>query len=429
MLLPPYHQSLLSRFPDDTFVQLTLGAAHNCLSDSSTPKFTLGACLAGPLFFPYVYWVLQQARSQGIHTLYFIARDGYVLKEIADIIIQGDHLSVSTRYLYGSRKAWRIPAYAGGNEFCFESFFAPAVSPTPAALSQNLELSFAELSGFLPRSYRRANRHLSERDLQDLREVIFADPRFTQLLRERSLQLKTTVLDYLRQEIFTSPADGKIAFVELCGSGATQDCLATLLKELCPESIPTFYLAFTHNRPTPGSPKYALFTPPYCNDLLESLARAPHGQTLGYRRHQDKIIPVLEDSEGTTILANGFADTLAGIKAFAANYVRLIHSHSLNPVNPRIFDAYVNYLLHSPDRQTAALVGSTPFNTNPSDTSLGQLAPPLGFGNVLFATLSNRMLPTRWFAGSLVRSGFFSRQLMRFKPKINRFFHVLPFPR
>lgn len=69
----------------------------------------LGACFGAALFLPYVYYVLNQCQRRGIECLYFIARDGYVLQKISEKIIQKEGLDIQTRYIYGSRAAWKKP--------------------------------------------------------------------------------------------------------------------------------------------------------------------------------------------------------------------------------------------------------------------------------------------------------------------------------
>ena len=61
-------------------------------------------------FVPYISWVLKHAIEHKTKCLYFISRDGYQLKRIADRIIEKKNLPIRTKYIYGSRRAWRIPS-------------------------------------------------------------------------------------------------------------------------------------------------------------------------------------------------------------------------------------------------------------------------------------------------------------------------------
>lgn len=62
--------------------------------------------VVGPVLVSYVAWILRQAGIDGVKTLQFVSRDGYMLKKIADILIRHWNLPLTTGYLLGSRRAW-----------------------------------------------------------------------------------------------------------------------------------------------------------------------------------------------------------------------------------------------------------------------------------------------------------------------------------
>lgn len=68
----------------------------------------MGASIGGMILYSYVEWIIHNSLKQNISMLYFIARDGFILKKIADIIISANGLKMKTKYIYGSRIAWRI---------------------------------------------------------------------------------------------------------------------------------------------------------------------------------------------------------------------------------------------------------------------------------------------------------------------------------
>jgi len=73
-----------------------------------TQEERIGASIGGMILYPYVCWIICKSIEMQIDRLYFIARDGYVLKQIADSIINERKINIETRYIYGSRVAWRI---------------------------------------------------------------------------------------------------------------------------------------------------------------------------------------------------------------------------------------------------------------------------------------------------------------------------------
>ena len=102
--------------------------------------------------YPYVEWLLKESVQKGFQRLFFIARDGYVLKEIADIIIRRQGLEIETYYLYGSRKAWRLPSITI-EKFDMKEFLKCSYTDQIYSYEQIaglFEMSVSELKQFLP---------------------------------------------------------------------------------------------------------------------------------------------------------------------------------------------------------------------------------------------------------------------------------------
>lgn len=85
--------------------QLLLGLAKNIDSQKSS-AYTIGYSFVGIALYSYVEWVIEEALKRKIHGLCFVARDGYILKRIADVIINQNSKKLKTSYIYGSRMAW-----------------------------------------------------------------------------------------------------------------------------------------------------------------------------------------------------------------------------------------------------------------------------------------------------------------------------------
>lgn len=90
-------------------LQLVLGIANCVIQNSENPvtdAFRIGMTCGTIVLMPYVEWVIDICQKRNITTLYFIARDGYLLKKIADQYINAFELEIQTEYIYGSREAW-----------------------------------------------------------------------------------------------------------------------------------------------------------------------------------------------------------------------------------------------------------------------------------------------------------------------------------
>lgn len=101
------HQEELKGNSVNSIDPFFMGYLKNTDDTGEDALFQLGDLFSGIILFSYVRWILDICQKQQIEELYFIARDGYVLKKIADVIIDHQHWRVISHYIYGSREAWR----------------------------------------------------------------------------------------------------------------------------------------------------------------------------------------------------------------------------------------------------------------------------------------------------------------------------------
>ncbi len=87
---------------------LGIGVARKLrLQNGWTSYESIGGYVGGAVIFSYTLWVVEEALRGEIERLLFVSRDGYILKQVADIIIREKGYAITTEYVYGSRKAWR----------------------------------------------------------------------------------------------------------------------------------------------------------------------------------------------------------------------------------------------------------------------------------------------------------------------------------
>jgi glycosyltransferase involved in cell wall biosynthesis/FMN phosphatase YigB (HAD superfamily) len=68
----------------------------------------IGYEIAGPLMYSFVQWIHQQARQQGIETLFFLSRDGYYLEQAFRKCSQKWGVARTSVYMYSSRRLLNI---------------------------------------------------------------------------------------------------------------------------------------------------------------------------------------------------------------------------------------------------------------------------------------------------------------------------------
>ncbi len=179
-------------------------------------------------FVPYINWVIRHAMKRGIECLYFVSRDGYHLKRIADAIIDEKKYPIKTKYIYGSRKAWRIPALIDDidEEFWSEYGNFSGIDSFSRLLKAS-SLSEEEFAQMFPElMYLKKEGRIGPDTAKMLREAFRASEKYRSYLLEIAKEKRVIIEKYLKQEI---NFDEKYAFVEFWGRGYTQTSLAKIL--------------------------------------------------------------------------------------------------------------------------------------------------------------------------------------------------------
>jgi Predicted hydrolase (HAD superfamily) len=194
---------------------------HNETEYYSYSKFSL-------LFVPYIYWVIEDALKRKYETLYFISRDGHFLKIIADEIIKAKGLDIKTKYIYGSRKAWRVPSLIDEiDEEYFQEFgnINNGVRRYDQLLSAMM-LTEEEFLKFFPYLSNLKNEIIDVDLLERIRLLLKESNEYRNLVLEKAAKRRDDVVGYIKQEI---DFNEKFAFVEYWGRGYTQDCFTRLV--------------------------------------------------------------------------------------------------------------------------------------------------------------------------------------------------------
>lgn len=322
-----WQKQLIQEYGESAALQLVTGATQRVLGygDASNYSFAVGAGYSAPILYPYVAWVIDMSISKGIQALYFIARDGYVLKEIADMIIYARGLSMETQYLYGSRKAWRLPSVTAA-DFDIQYFFKwnyPRLISSFQKIADILGITVEELAAFLPFAIDE-NMQLGDTVKEEVFQILI-DQReeISKFICEKQKENRLHTQAYLRQELNTANSK-KAAFVELIGSGYSQKCLAKLVEEWFPAPLVTFYYKLDDISNTRSNLNYSYFPNrlPFSN-IIEILCPANHGQTIGYHKISDKWVPIFGDDEGQLLDEYGFRDYLQGIRAYTGEMLKV----------------------------------------------------------------------------------------------------------
>ncbi len=78
------------------------------LSFPDDVRYAFAADLIAPLYVPFVYSILKDASERGIQKLFFLARDGYILYQIAKKL-EIEFPNIEIKYIYVSRSSLYLP--------------------------------------------------------------------------------------------------------------------------------------------------------------------------------------------------------------------------------------------------------------------------------------------------------------------------------
>ncbi len=377
--LKEYENNILNSNMNNVLFQLSIGTSRNIrLNEECNEAKSIGASIGASILFPYVWWIVNSSKEKGIKRLYFIARDGYILKKIADSIINEYKYDIETHYIYGSRLAWRIPSINEKNNDLYKLMrwsYANKIN-TIEALSKFFQLPINDFIKYLPYEYRKPETIISELSVVNLVKKLNDNIEFKEYLINYHKEKRELVVQYLKQEVNTE--DDNFAFVELAGGGYTQGCLAHIISEFYKNKIKTFFFKLDRVNLMKNCTYYN-FIPSYLelNLIIEMICRAPHGQTIGYRLKEGKILPVLGESEGEALINHGFNDYVSGVESFTKEYIAIINKMQKHGYSIELLLKYMNYITKTPNESILNFFAKMPNSLSGREKTVIEFAPIL----------------------------------------------------
>ena len=308
-------------------------------------------------FVPYVDWVLRDAEKKGFETLYFISRDGYHLKRIADQIIAERGLKFKTKFIYASRRTWRIPSFVHDVDDSFwEDYGSFGNIASKDKLFSAMDLTEEKFREFFPYIDPDTMDFTNRNEMKSYREIFKDSAEYRAYLLDVAAKERVLVSGYLKQEI--DPAE-KFAFVEYYGRGYTQDCLVSLWRDLVKDDDANIYFYYSRSvLPTAnGAVRYNFTTNDAKQYFIESIfANMPYKSVQAYYKDDDGVIrPVIEPIPCNQSLFDSM-DRL--LPLFARRYAALNLRYP-EDTDGMLYDfLFTYYAEHVDDPSFAAEIGS-----------------------------------------------------------------------
>lgn len=381
---------------------------------SHVDKYDFGASYTAPILYNYVKWILCQANERGFKNLYFIARDGYLPKIVADLIIKYEKYDIKTHYIYGSRKAWRV-IDKNTYELAIERFFEEYPEfMTPEFLSYRLNIDIKDILSIM--KLNNAKKKLNKKDIKYYKDLLLNNEKIKNFIIKKSFEHVEILKDYFKQNI--DFAEKNIAFVDVNGSGYTQDFIAEILNEISPCTIWTFYYVNERMVQKEKSKKICCFPTCRWDVFLELLCRSCDSQTIGYKRiTNNEISPTFDVDNSQAMREWGIEEYIEGICAYVKN---ILTAEKINEYDSNIFEIYCNYsnyYFFALDRNSAEIMGSIPFKVIRDESNMLECAPKFNSVQILRNFLLFR--PINIYSNcfnniSFTRSGKYAQKVLTF---------------
>lgn len=380
---------------------MLLSAAEKTAMISKEKLAQATAYVTAPVLFCYVDYVIVNAEKQGIKKIYFLARDGYILKAVADVMIKSRKSDIETDYLYVSRYALRNAMYFKCDtveDFENAGFFGHCAVQSAentlkrAGIEESQRVRVYKKIGFDGDE----KRIMNDAEYDDFCKLLKSDKELFSDIKNNSREKYENIIGYFEQSgLFENK---RIALVDSGWLGSVQRTLTELVMDKTDIGRITGYYFGLYRKKSDSYRSFLFdisdayrYVPTFCNNLFECFCSAPHGMTIGYNKTENGIQPVTAEVNGYIADAAAMqTDTAVRFTAYACESNINISEKQLKQLAAKLIKA----LMYKPDKEEAEIYGAFPFCDDATEISVQPLACDCGksIDNILFL---NRVLRKR----------------------------------
>ncbi len=388
-------------------------------TEDDIPLLQAASGVLAPIAFFFVHWVLRRAEKNGFRRLYFLARDGLVMKKVAEILARYWRLGVEIRYLHCSRQSLCPPSFSGLTDFSWYWIsWGYLQSITWAEIRSRLQLGHGSLGTALQKAglgHLEAHPHapLSDQELASIKQLL-ETPEARRTIQKALAAATTSTLAYLEQEgLF----DGiPYAVVDTGWKGTSQYALSLLLSKAGRRpagGLTGYYLGLNRERFSYPGDRLHAFLFDWTQEprdyrlynflCFELLFAAGHGRTLAYRSSQNgTVLPVLGKNDS-------HLNRIASIQhrcacTFATHLAAIFPAQELPDTFSEMCKKLARMFIGRPDPAEAAIYGACRIASEMQERDQQELAPPMTYAELVTIITGRRKIRGFWPQGSMARS-------------------------
>ncbi len=349
----------------------------------------IGYSILGPLLYAFCNWLHEESLLDGVDSLYFVARDGLVIKRAYEILFP----DANTHYLYGSRRAMTVPL------LCRCESLADAISHvgldrasvTVESLVNALGIDISSVRDQMELFGLRPTEQIDMREVAEREALAGFYDSIKEIVNENAADEDLALSSYI-EETFAN--ESRVGFVDIGWSGSTQRAIVSKCADLGLDVEVFGY--YTGLRPSPGkdvdyssamkgflfdfdTDSRVLARQGIYNALYETFFSAQHGTVLRFVFERGRSVPVLAPYE---FQGSEFGDVIKQLQSAALAFVGDAKHHNLKmyfEFTPKNLLAAFDKLGINPSSEEAELFGSAPF----LDYGMANLATPMRISDAL----------------------------------------------
>ncbi len=318
---------------------------NNNIDMDNSIYYRIGYEVLGPILYGYSKWLLNNAYKKNVKKIFFLAREGALLKKAFDQI--NDRNDIKTKYICVSRKSTR-PALIRETNNLNEIYKVLKIKPTTdiSKFFKDLNIDYNKYQEELAKikCYKKT-KILEFNEMEKVYNIIKND------IKSEAEEGTKRLLKYLSNNEFETDC----IVSDVGWAGSMQKALIRIYKEY---NISGYYIAQTMENEELD--KYAYFDDyeeirPFVH-LFENLFLAQHGTTLGYG--QNNYEPIFDKYEYTQKEKNIFLEIQNGGLKFVHDFN---NSKILENLNENVAKANVLRLGLKPTLQDVKIFQNIPY--------------------------------------------------------------------
>lgn len=319
---------------------------NNNIDLNKNKYYNIGYEILGSLLYGYSKWLLENLKKNNIKKVFFLAREGNLLKKAFDLVNDSD---IKSKYIYISRRSVR-PALLQDIETLEELYCIVKIKDTTDVKKflKDVGLDIKEhLKVFEKYNYVVTTKIKSISNMEEIFQILKED------IKNIASKEKENILGYLNSKSFET----NVAVSDVGWAGTMQKSLQKIFKDY---KIIGFYMATTNE----DIDKYG-YLKGYENirpfvHLFENLFLAQHGTTLKYELNNGEYEPVLDEYEYSLEEMKDIIELQEG----ALNFMKDTINSSMDTyliVNSEIASSNIMKLGLKPTQYDVKILGDMPY--------------------------------------------------------------------